>query len=74
MNDFDEERLRKLLRDAIAPVGEQEPRFDLWPKVRTRMQQGRSIQIPWFDWVLAAVVLIVCLLIPETVGSLLLHL
>lgn len=62
----------KFIRTGIKP-SEHELRRDLWPDMLSKLQPP-AIRVPWFDWVLAAIVAIVCLLIPETLGGLLFHL
>ncbi len=52
MNGHDEERLKRLLQDALPAVeGEPEPGRDLWPAVLKRMDAGLAMP-PWFDWAL----------------------
>jgi hypothetical protein len=54
MNTPDEERVKKLLRQALKPVeGVPEPSRDLWPAVLKRLSAGPA-QVPWFDWALLA--------------------
>ncbi|MGA2167045.1 MAG: hypothetical protein ABSG62_02465 [Terracidiphilus sp.] len=54
MNAHDEDRLKKLLREALPPVeGEPEPGRDLWPAVLKRLDE-KSAAPPWFDWALLA--------------------
>ena len=72
MSDIEDEQFAKIIREAIMPI-EQELRRDLWPEMTSRLRPA-AIHVPWFDWVLAAIVAIVCLLVPETLGGLLFHL
>lgn len=72
MKNFDSEEFEKSIRHAIKP-NKHELQRDLWPRMLSRLQPP-AIRVPWFDWVLAAIVAIVCLLIPETLGGLLFHL
>jgi hypothetical protein len=54
MNAHDEDRMKKLLQQALPPVdGEPEPRRDLWPAV-LRGLDARPAATPWFDWALLA--------------------
>ena len=51
MNTHDEERLKKLLREALPPVGaDAEPRRDLWPAMLRKLDETQTP--PWFDWAL----------------------
>jgi len=54
MNPLEQERLKKLLKQALPPVDESpEPACDLWPAVLRRLDQGHT-RVPWFDWALLA--------------------
>jgi hypothetical protein len=62
MNELNEDRVKKLLKQALPPVeGEQEPGCDLWPAVLKRLD-AKPAPAPWFDWALLAglVALVVC--------------
>ncbi len=52
MNAHDEDRTKKLLKQALPPVADAEPGHDLWPDVQRRLNSQRATP-PWFDWVLA---------------------
>jgi hypothetical protein len=53
-NEIENDRLRKLLREALPPIeGEPEPDHDLWPAMLRRMDE-RPSKTPWFDWALLA--------------------
>lgn len=52
MNTPDQERLLQLLKQAVPPVTQCEPRRDLWPAMQRRLQ-ARPSAPPWFDWALA---------------------
>jgi hypothetical protein len=73
MNDSRDEQFSKLIRQAIKPVKEQELQRDLWPQMLRKIPDS-GISVPWFDWVLAALVVIACLFIPESIFGWLLHL
>jgi hypothetical protein len=73
MNHLDDEQFRELLKTAIAPVGEQELSHDLWPQMLKKLDEPRP-RIPWFDWVLAAIGVVLCVLVPEAIPGLLYHL
>jgi hypothetical protein len=49
MNEHDEIRMKKLLREALPPVEtEPEPSRDLWPVVLKRLDEKPAVP-PWFD-------------------------
>jgi hypothetical protein len=73
MNDFNDEQFGKFVRDAITPTGDQDLKRDLWPHMLLKLRPP-VIRVSWFDWVLAAVVVVLCLMIPESAEALLLHL
>jgi hypothetical protein len=53
MNIHDEERMKKLLQQAMPWFeGEPEPGRDLWPAVLKRLDARPAA--PWFDWALLA--------------------
>lgn len=54
MNEKGDDRLKKLLREALPPIeGESEPARDLWPDLLRRMDE-KPATTPWFDWALLA--------------------
>lgn len=54
MNAHDQDRMKKLLLQALPPVeGDPEPGRDLWPEVLRRLD-ARPATVPWFDWALLA--------------------
>ena len=58
MNAHDEDRMKKLLQQALPPVepGPEPgpgPSHDLWPAVLHRLDD-RPAPVPWFDWALLA--------------------
>jgi hypothetical protein len=54
MNAHDEDRIKKLLQQALPRVAEDaQPARDLWPAVLRRMD-SRTAPLPWFDWALLA--------------------
>ncbi|HTA22054.1 MAG TPA: hypothetical protein VK763_00860 [Terriglobales bacterium] len=70
MNDDD--KIRQLLKQNIRPVN-QELERDLWPQMLRRLEE-RSATVPWFDWALAAVVVLSIIWVPSTIPMLLYHL
>jgi hypothetical protein len=62
MNANDQDRLKLLLRESLPPVEDNaESGRDLWPAVLRKLD-ARSSAPPWYDWALAAslVLLVVC--------------
>lgn len=54
MNTHDQDRMKKLLQQALPPVeSDPEPGRDLWPGVLVRLD-ARPATVPWFDWALLA--------------------
>ena len=54
MNTHDEDRMKKLLQQALPPVeDEPEPSHDLWPATLRRLGSG-AVKAPWYDWALGA--------------------
>jgi len=74
-NEENAERLKVLLKSAIAPMQDAQPRRDLWPQILRKLDhQPEATRIPWFDWALAAVLSAALLFFPGTIPALLYHL
>jgi len=73
MNLQDDKELRELLKQSIAPVADTELQRDLWPQMLKRLDQ-QPVQVPWFDWALAALLSAALLLFPGVIPALLYHL
>ena len=73
MSHSNEKRFGEFLRKAISPIQADEPRRDLWPEMLSKMERP-ALWISWFDWVLGAAAIMLCLLVPEAARGLLLHL
>jgi hypothetical protein len=69
----DDEKIRKMLRETFPPVDDAGPRLDLWPAVLRRLDDSRA-RVPWYDWALAAVLLVWALLFPGGLSVLVYHL
>jgi hypothetical protein len=52
MNTYEEDRMRKLVQQAMPPVNG-EPDRDLWPAMLRRLDASPA-PTPWFDWALLA--------------------
>jgi hypothetical protein len=74
MNGENDEQLKQLIRQAIAPVKDAELHRDLWPQMLKRLQQYEPVRVPWFDWVLAGVLGTILVLFPGAIPALLYHL
>jgi hypothetical protein len=54
MNIHDEDRMKKLLQQALPPMEKDaEPDRDLWPLMLQRLD-AKPVALPWFDWALLA--------------------
>lgn len=69
MNERDE-RMRDLLKRAVGPAADPELKRDLWPEMRERIERP-AIRVPWWDWALAAAVILCCLLFPGVIPAVL---
>jgi hypothetical protein len=72
MNEPDYEKLRSLLRAALPPIAELDPRDDLWPLMLRRLDR-RPTSAPWFDFVLAGVAAAALLVFPRVIPWMLLQ-
>jgi hypothetical protein len=73
MKPPDDERIEKILREAIPPLGRNALQRDLWPQMRQRLEV-RSFTVSWFDWSLIAACLIWLVVFPEVIPALVYHL
>jgi len=76
MTTHDHKRIHHLLTQSLAPTNTElkaELQRDLWPAMLRRFEQ-RSLAVPWFDWALAAAVLVCLALFPRAIPVLLYHL
>jgi len=83
MNAHQENRIKKLLKQALPPVAtDAEPDRDLWPAVLRRLRQDRDadpaailvaprsrslLRVPFFDWALLAGLVIFAASFPATI-------
>jgi len=65
--------IRDLLRSSVPPMARAELQRDLWPLMLRRLDEG-SRHVPWFDWVLLALVALWIFASPEMIPILLYHL
>jgi hypothetical protein len=69
---MNEERIQKLLRSALPPLGETQPRRDLWPRMRQRIESAEAprIRLGVWDWALAALLAAAILFFPGPIAGL----
>ncbi len=60
----------ELLKRAAGGPADRQLRRDLWPQMRRRLDRP-SVRVPWWDWALAAALLVCLLLFPETIAAVL---
>jgi len=64
------ESLKELLKRAAGGPADRELKRDLWPEMLRRLERP-PVRVPWWDWALAAVLLLCLLLFPETIVAVL---
>ena len=69
MNERDE-ALRELLKRAAGGPADRELRRDLWPEMLRRLERP-PVRVPWWDWALAAALLLCLVLFPEIIPAVL---
>jgi hypothetical protein len=65
--------MNELLKSALPPIKDLEPKHDLWPAMRRRIDE-RTIRVPIWDWALIAAVLALVAIYPQGALALLFHL
>jgi hypothetical protein len=73
MNEHERGRTIELLKGVIRPVEDRGLSSDLWPRMLRRMEEGPT-RVPWFDWALAGLVVVLLLLFPGLIPRVLYHL
>ena len=73
MKHLNDEQFGKFIKDAFPPVTDVEPPTDLWPRMLRKLDDSRP-RFSWFDWALAALALLLCLIVPEAIPGLLYNL
>ena len=73
MNEREMDEMKRLLKEALPPMGESDPRRDLWPAVLRRLDE-RTVRVPWWDWALLAGAALLTLFFPGVIPALLYHL
>jgi hypothetical protein len=69
MNERDE-ALKELLKRAAGGPADRELRRDLWPEMLRRLERP-PVRVPWWDWALAAALLLCLVLFPEIIPAVL---
>lgn len=69
--DHEEQEIGAALRKAFPETGF-ELRRDLWPAFQKRLETP-AIRVPWYDWALAAGVLLSALVFPKLVFFVMYH-
>ena len=69
MNEQDE-ALKELLKRAAGGPADRELRRDLWPEMLRRLERP-PVRVPWWDWALAAALLLCLVLFPEIIPAVL---
>jgi hypothetical protein len=59
-----------LLKRALGPVADAELKRDLWPRMRARFDRP-AIRLPWWDWALAAAIILGFVLFPAAIPAVL---
>ena len=62
--------LKELVKRAAGGPADRELKRDLWPEMLRRLERP-PVRIPWWDWALAAALLLCLLLFPETIPAVL---
>ena len=65
-----DEALKELLQRAAGGPADRELKRDLWPEMRRRLERPQ-IRVPWWDWALAAALLLCLILFPEAIPAVL---
>jgi hypothetical protein len=75
-NEENNKEITALLKAAIAPVTDPEPRRDLWPQMLRKLGEQPSPvhHVPWLDLALAGILSAILLLFPGAIPALLYHL
>jgi hypothetical protein len=76
MSNEEIENMKELLKQTVAPVPDTELRRDLWPQMLRKLDEQPLpvLRVPWFDWVLTAILSAVLIFFPGSIPALLYHL
>jgi hypothetical protein len=62
--------LKELLKRAAGGPADRDLKRDLWPEMLRRLERP-PVRVPWWDWALAAALLLFLLLFPATIPAVL---
>ena len=65
-----DERVQRLVRRAIGPLADAEVKRDLWPRMQARLDVP-PVRVPWWDWALAAAVVVCLVAFPAAIPAVL---
>jgi hypothetical protein len=63
----------KLIKSAVPPLSDCEPRRDLWPQMLRRLERAPQ-RVPWWDWALLGGAIAAICAFPSVLPALLFHL
>lgn len=69
MNERDQAML-ELLKDAAGGPADRALKHDLWPDMLRRLDRPPA-RVPWWDWALAAALLLCLVLLPDAIPAVL---
>ena len=69
MNEMNDDKIREMLKKAMAPAPTTELQQDLWPRMLRKLDE-RSVHGHWLDWVLLALAAAWCLVFPSAIPAL----
>jgi len=64
------EKVTDLVKRALGPVADAGLKLDLWPRMRARLDRP-AIRLPWWDWALAAAIVLYFILFPAAIPAVL---
>ena len=73
MSEMNDERLREMLKRAMAPMAHTELKHDLWPRMLRRLDET-PVRASWLDLALLALLAIWCAIFPGVIPGLLYNL
>ena len=65
-----DDAFEQLVRRAAGGPADRELKRDLWPAMLRRLDRP-PVRVPWWDWALAAALLVCLFLFPETIPAVL---
>jgi hypothetical protein len=73
MNENEQRKIERLLKQTMQLPQDVPLRSDLWPEMLQRLQV-RPARVPWFDWALLAILAVWLIFFPGAIPVLLYHL